>query len=577
MSEHEHLSRVLSDELLELLDRVCEGKATSEDSERLSELLLGRRTLQLAALRYLDLHSTLQWRWRGGRAMSSADSTSAIICFAMSDIDNNLDRADDVEPLPALRPPLPEEPTRLALLTTAAAQKTQRAWGRIRRNLFERSRRGWAEGMVALAAAILIAVLLLQPLPPEPPIATVVETANVTWAQDQLSPVDDALAVGPYGLEAGVVKIRTARGVEVNLEAPSRFELISVDRLRLVSGVLYAEARGTDPESGPEPELTVLTPTAVVQDLGTAFGVAVAPDGSTDTVVMEGVVTMSTPGAPEQERVFIPEAFSSRVSIETGVVEPVQEITSPHVYERFPRRVTQRMWLANLICEPESGVISDCYCGLSFVSGKRLSWEERQTSQRHSDWEYNVKNKYLVTPALDAIDGVFIPFQGAVVDGAGQTYDGFKESSGLWTYGDLWVGRPFVLRDVVAAQHRRRLDAAAIGRQAIAMHGPKGFTVDLHQVSDRRNGFLPSRFRAALFNFGGHDSRLDFWVLVDGNPVYVQRDLQTKDGIQTINVTLPPDARYLTLATMMSTSYSWVVIDQAIIELDDDAAVHERE
>ena len=91
MSKFEYLSGQMSNELLELLDRVCDGEAAAQDSERLSTLLIGNRELQRVALRYLDLHSTLQWRRRGGRAMSSADSTSAMICFAINSLDSELE------------------------------------------------------------------------------------------------------------------------------------------------------------------------------------------------------------------------------------------------------------------------------------------------------------------------------------------------------------------------------------------------------------------------------------------------------------------------------------------------------
>ena len=427
--------------------------------------------------------------------------------------------------------------------------------------MWRQPRRGWAEGMVGLAVVVLVAMLLLMPMPPEVPVADVVESANAHWSQAGIRPAAGRMAPGTYDLDRGAIKLRTTTGVEVNLEAPCQFRLRGANQLHLDFGVLYAEARGSDPD------FTVLTPTALVHDLGTAFGVEVDQAGSTEAVVMEGKVAMSTPGARPEQSVVIPKDYRSRVLADAGVVEPVKEIINPHVFERYPRKVLQRVWLASLLCEQTSGNLMDCHCGLNVTNGESLTWEQRITSPDAGDWERESDGAYIETPQLAAIDGVFVPNPNGVIDRTGRTFEQFNTANRIWTFGDVWVGRPFPMRVGFVNEHRDRLDRAGIGRYAISMHAPKGITVDLQQVSALNGNLTPKRFKASLFNYGDHDSQPNIWVIIDGQLVYHNPGLKTQDGIVPVEIELPHGAQYLTLAATVDEPFCWVAIDQAVFEL----------
>lgn len=86
-------------------------------------------------------------------------------------------------------------------------------------------------------------------------------------------------------LDQGVVEIETDQQVRVVLEAPLDCEFESLQQLRLLRGRAYVEV----PESGHG--FTIATPNGKIIDLGTAFGVEVNKDKTTEVHVFEGTVS----------------------------------------------------------------------------------------------------------------------------------------------------------------------------------------------------------------------------------------------------------------------------------------------
>ncbi|QDT00898.1 FecR family protein [Adhaeretor mobilis] len=82
----------------------------------------------------------------------------------------------------------------------------------------------------------------------------------------------------------GKLELKYAHGSKVVLHAPAAYELISNMKARILLGRLTATV--SDQAKG----FSVLTPRAMVVDLGTQFGVEVNNDGATDVVVFEGEV-----------------------------------------------------------------------------------------------------------------------------------------------------------------------------------------------------------------------------------------------------------------------------------------------
>lgn len=571
----------LDQQTLELLRLFCDNRLTPAQAAELEERLLGHPERQYGALLLLRVHSELAWEHRAVASELPLDLSETMILSAIiEDVREDDAQAARAERIPRYPEPEPEPEPLLALLRRMLSTKVrrwQRGLGRYLQ-LAQRFNERLVYWMCAGATAALAVIIIMTQLSQDPIAARTIESTSAEWDTTLMTPFDSEFAHGTYNLRQGVVKMEFEGGALATLEGPCRFTLDGTTGMRLDTGVIYAEARG------PEPEFTVTTPQAIVQDLGTAFGVAVDPDGSTETLVFEGRVTMDSARTPTGTPVVIPAAYRSRMTNESRVPEAPRPVTSAHDYLRFPREVARRIWLANLICEPESGDIGDCYCSIDMINGQRTVGDRRSTEGTYDDWSKEAHDRYVLTSQVRAIDGVFVPYQatGVVIDSNGSVFDGAAAFSRARTFAPLWVGRPFPMHVAewtrTVQERRDAFTELGIGPHAIAMHAPKGFTVDLREII-AQYGSYPQRFRAALINAAIPASNatksmlLDFWVLIDGQPVYHREGLSATDGFQMIDLTLPPGARFLTLISTIGPDESsyrdWAVLEKAYIELSD--------
>lgn len=131
-------------------------------------------------------------------------------------------------------------------------------------------------GLAGVAAAVAVAVIGLGVYQP---CATVTRSIGSTGVAAGV-----ALRRQTITLETGIVELKTARGVDVVIEAPARFRFESAQRLRVEHGRISAEvppsARG----------FTVLTRAGDAVDLGTRFGVDVPTEGMPEIHVFDGQV-----------------------------------------------------------------------------------------------------------------------------------------------------------------------------------------------------------------------------------------------------------------------------------------------
>jgi hypothetical protein len=118
-----------------------------------------------------------------------------------------------------------------------------------------------------------------------PVIAQLVETKGCHWDSGTLPTAAGAqLVAGRLKLSAGLARIVFTSGVEVQLESPAELELVSPMLCRVNFGKLVA----TVPEGAQG--FVVETPTSVVTDFGTEFGVSVGDDDSAVVQVFKGRV-----------------------------------------------------------------------------------------------------------------------------------------------------------------------------------------------------------------------------------------------------------------------------------------------
>jgi hypothetical protein len=150
---------------------------------------------------------------------------------------------------------------------------------------------------------------------------------------------------------------------------------------------------------------------------------------------------------------------------------------------------------------------------------------------------------------FEFIDGVFIP-DGDVgkadipISSTGITIKGLPKTSG-----DAW---DMIRNGPVASQHSPELGGINFtkdGHSLLGLHANAGITLDVSAMRRRLIGEpLALRFTAKLGYFGavgGHYA--DAWVFVDGKEVAHFPKLRREDGLQNIEIELPPSSRFLTL------------------------------
>jgi ferric-dicitrate binding protein FerR (iron transport regulator) len=222
----------VGDDFRDLCDAAIEGRLTPDEAARLERLVVNDPESRRIYVEYVQQHASLHW--------SAADPAS-------------------------LAPPGPAKPA-----------LSHRA----------RSRR-WVGAGIAAAAALLACAWLAARSSPTPAlhVATLAGGKACKWDSGSLPTADGArLPAGRLRLAEGLARLTFANGAEVTLEAPAELELVSPRRCVLHAGRLVAkvpaEAIG----------FTIDTPTAVIEDLGTEFGVNVGRGRAADVQVFDGRV-----------------------------------------------------------------------------------------------------------------------------------------------------------------------------------------------------------------------------------------------------------------------------------------------
>jgi hypothetical protein len=286
------------DVLYDLAAEVIDGTASGTQIERLEELLHADPNARSAYLRCALLHAQL-----------NLTDVALIARAAVRDPEGFL--AQGSEPPSAgrsadgVRPPLM---TRLASIRglVLGVGRTERG-------------RSW---IVAAAAACLVALFaggLVQlrrpaviPIPqrPGPPpiarqeqgkprrvdgaVATVVEARQVAWADEQ-APIGNGTRLQPQQIrwDEGTLKLAFDSGAFVTVVGPADVRVLSDMRIRTTRGRITARMEGR------AKGFSIETPSTVVVDRGTEFGLEVDTSGQTGVVVFEGLVDLSLPGSAQ--------------------------------------------------------------------------------------------------------------------------------------------------------------------------------------------------------------------------------------------------------------------------------------
>jgi hypothetical protein len=123
------------------------------------------------------------------------------------------------------------------------------------------------------------------------------------WVDPRTAPAGNTVALGQvYALTSGLVELTYDTGARVILQGPVTYAVESANGGRLSLGKVTAklekksEVRGQRSDSANQKLFAVKTPSALVTDLGTEFGVEVAKDGSNRVHVFQGKVELEWDG-----------------------------------------------------------------------------------------------------------------------------------------------------------------------------------------------------------------------------------------------------------------------------------------
>ena len=301
----------------------------------------------------------------------------------------------------------------------------------------------------------------------------------------------------------------------------------------------------------------VRTPTAVVTDLGTEFGVEVGQAGTTISQVFRGVVMVQLVGDNGQTRdVVLREGQSACVEKDKAAggvrfVPPGAVVAPP----AFVRRIVEPPKLLDLldVVAGGDGTGNHRHRGINPVSG--ASCPEFTDQWLLGDQQYHSVGWHRL------IDGVFVPKGGAgavQLDSAGHVFTGFAETSGV-TWGEIWSRSA----DFKPEEHTkcwiylvgRRQELTPEGRGVLGLHANAGITFDLAAMRKAYAAVRPAHFQATGAIADARpwnpaaDGMADVWLFVDGQLKFQRRGIRPRDGTFRLDVQIGPNDRFLTLVS----------------------------
>jgi NPCBM/NEW2 domain/FecR protein len=400
-------------------------------------------------------------------------------------------------------------------------------------------------GSLAAAMILVAGLILLQWIASDsgpPAVATVTASSDAVWSSAQTAPNGGRkLPAGrKFILDSGCVELHFAGGCRAVVEGPADFTAVSATELDLNRGRVSATMIGGG--------FVVRSPTSVVTDLGTQFGVAVHSNGTTEVDVFEGKVVAALRSSNKGAPVELSAGQAARITDSTVQIDPAGSVP-----QRFVTQLTSDAQLLDVVDLISGGQGTTHRRGMSIDAingnfGKFLPIGLRQGDfQRHS------------VPALPVVDSVFVPngSEGLMqVDSAGHLFE-FPPSNGtsvsyITSGGVIPWFTPRPISTAIAGK-----DYSGAGHAILCLHSNNGLTLDLNAIRRLYPGRSCSAFDCDIGNsyVNGYPGELgvnplaDVFVIVDGRAAFQRRHFTGSDGIFHVHVALDGSERFLTFAT----------------------------
>lgn len=560
-TEHKNFSR----ELAELIVLSMEGHANVEQTRRLQQILLdsapARQYYYEVIASYIGLNSPEVLR-----ELNSKPETVRNYISLYDELASQEEQAPTVL-LPRKRKgwtwrkkPRRQEPA------NEIVEPVQ-----IMRPLVKRSY--FAMKFFAACAAVFLALLVYvyyHPRPIDRYVAHIDDVLNVQWSQgtalrgNRTSLSDRDF----YSLLSGYVRMQFDSGTEVVVEGPSVFRCNSENSLFLEQGKVFVKVA-----AGQE-GFVVRTPSAKITDLGTQFGVHVRPGGLVEVQMVEGKALVEYENdAAEKEAVVL--SAGNAMSIDS-VIRSSEAIPYDEYY--FARTINSQ---EKIVWRGQSLSLADIAGGGNGLGNGTINQSiDLITGQIDADthiMRVPGPGKYIPTPHVPYVDGVFVPDggQGPVqISSTGLVYEACPDTDGHYSW-DIHYG----LYDVNPPSERKSFllngkEVSLASCPTLCLHANAGITFDLLQIRQFLHGVTAASFTAYCGidkevleherRFGKSRTKADVTVLLDGVVVFEKKALDLSDDFIPVNVRIKGDARFLTLISTNSagddTSYlSWVL------------------
>jgi hypothetical protein len=380
-------------------------------------------------------------------------------------------------------------------------------------------------------------------------------------------------------LRSGLLEITYDTGARVILQGPVTYEVESSTGGYLSIGRLTAklakksEVRGQKSESARQKSsdlrplasglFAIRTPTAIVTDLGTEFGVEVSGSGSTTSHVYRGLVRLQPidrDGQTGRDATVLRENESARVedSSDPRGIRQIKMLGPSSQPANFVREIPRQNFKYAIkaldlvdVVAGGNGLGKARDCGIDPLTGNTSARQPNNLDQSSDGRYHKVVGRPLV-------DGVFIPHAAAgpvQLDSAGHVFTGFSTANGgSWSY--IWAG------GVWPADPGRILPTSLVGgldysqpwHSMLGMHANKGITFDLEAIRRANPRCKLMRFSAAAgralygnAESGGDPGKADVWVFVDGQLRFRREKITAQDGELKVVIPLDDQNRFLTL------------------------------
>jgi hypothetical protein len=352
-----------------------------------------------------------------------------------------------------------------------------------------------------------------------------------------------------YALSSGLIEITYNTGAKVILKGPATYKVESTNGGHLSAGKLtgkveVAKAKG----------FAVRTPTAIVTDLGTEFGVEVDQQGRTTSHVFRGSVSvqvLSADGNPENAGRVLHENESTSIAHGNRDIVVVRNVSPRGFAREIPKRTVKTLDLVDVVAGGD-GFSSRRNAGIDPTSGRIVKAGPKEVL-------FVSDGRYHQVQGMPFVDGVFIPKRGAgpvQVNSAGHTFGDFivgSDGTSLHVWAGGAIPSPTDLNYPLSIPTELDgTDYAAPGHGLLFLHANKGITFDLQAIRRANPDVTLARFCSAAGNVGTASvvgtAYADLWVFIDGQVRFRRREITRDSGAFSIAFEIKNEDRFLTLA-----------------------------